>query len=120
MLFNLIKLLLRPHCCCCCCCCCGGGGGLTAAVDELPSALRLPPSGFVVIELLRRHCCCCCCHLTAAVDELPSALRLPPSQFRHRYHFEPPGPDDVLVMQSRMDCRARWASQLARDAGYTQ
>jgi hypothetical protein len=67
-------------------------------------------------------CCCCCCHVAAAatVDELPSALRLSRSQFRHRYHFDQPGRDDVLVMQSRLDSRARWASQLARDAGWKQ
>jgi hypothetical protein len=36
------------------------------------------------------------------------------------YHFDQPGRDDVLVMQSRLDSRARWASQLARDAGWKQ
>jgi hypothetical protein len=80
----------------------------------------LPPLLPLLLLLLLLLPCYCCRVAACSVDELPSALRLSRSQFRHRYHFEPPGRDDVLIMQSRLGSRARLASQLARDAGWKQ
>ncbi len=54
-------------------------------------------------------------HLPA--EQLPRALAMSAEEWARTFRFPKPHVDDALVFYSRCDARARWAAQLAQDAG---
>ncbi len=51
------------------------------------------------------------------VEQLPRALAMATEEWSRTFRFPKPHPGDTLVFHSRGDARARWAAQLAADAG---
>jgi rhodanese-related sulfurtransferase len=51
------------------------------------------------------------------VEQLPRALAMGTEEWSRTFRFPKPHPGDALVLHSRGDGRARWAAQLASDAG---
>ena len=51
------------------------------------------------------------------VEQLPRALAMSTEEWGRTFRFPKPHPSDTLVLHSRRDARARWAAQLAADAG---
>ena len=52
------------------------------------------------------------------VEQLPRALTMTFEEWARACRFVKPGSEDTLVFYSRCERRARWAAQLAQDAGY--
>ncbi len=55
-------------------------------------------------------------HLPA--EQLPRALAMSTEEWSRTFRFPKPHPEDTLIFHSRCDNRARWAAQLAVDAGF--
>jgi rhodanese-related sulfurtransferase len=55
-------------------------------------------------------------HLPA--EQLPRALAMSTEEWSRTFRFPKPHPEDALIFHSRCDNRARWAAQLAADAGF--
>jgi rhodanese-related sulfurtransferase len=51
------------------------------------------------------------------VEQLPRALAMGTEEWSRTFRFPKPHAGDTLVFHSRSDSRARWAAQLATDAG---
>jgi len=93
------------------------------AVALLLGLGSLPPhAGAVVIDVRRPDELALYGALPGAasvpVSELLGALQCPESDWARRYRFPKPGPGQPVVFTCRTNRRAKWAAQLARDAGY--
>ena len=51
-------------------------------------------------------------------EQLPRALAMSTEEWSRTFRFPKPHPEDALIFHSRCDSRARWAAQLATDAGF--